>query len=229
MTVGIIGAMPSELHDIREILDSGATEIQEYSGFKFYINCTEKVKTVNACCGIAKVNAALCTQVLIDHFSPDYIINAGIAGGMHTDVHVCDVVIANNVCPHDLDLRFLRNYPPYHDIFETDEKLIKLTTETCDEFKVKWHIGRIVSGEVFLEDAVLKKQISEKFSPYAIDMESAAVGHCCYLNKTPFVTIRCISDNADDSAAMSFDEFEKIAAKQVAEIVLSVVGKLGAK
>jgi adenosylhomocysteine nucleosidase len=226
MTVGIIGAMPSELKDIREILASGTTETKEFSGFKFYINCVDGVKTVNACCGIAKVNAALCTQVLIDNFSPDYIINAGIAGGMQDDVKVCDIVIANNVCPHDLDLKFLRNYPPYHDVFETDEKLVNLATQTCDEFKVNWHIGRIVSGEVFLEDETLKKQICEKFSPHAVDMESAAVGHCCYLNKLPFVTIRCISDNADNSAAMSFEEFEKIAAKQVAQVVLSMVSKL---
>ncbi|MDR0918923.1 MAG: 5'-methylthioadenosine/adenosylhomocysteine nucleosidase [Oscillospiraceae bacterium] len=219
--VGIIGAMPSELADIREILGSGTTEIQEYSGFKFYINCVNEVKTVNVCCGIAKVNAAVCTQVLIDRFSPEYIINAGIAGGMNNDVHVTDIVIADSVCPHDLDLKFLRNYPPYHDVFETDKELVQKAVKVCNELDVKSHIGRIVSGEIFLEDANLKKEICEKFNPHAVDMESAAVGHCCFLNKMPFVAIRCISDNADNSAAMSFDQFEKIAAKQVATIVLS--------
>lgn len=227
MTVGVIGAMPSELKDIRAILASGTTEVKEVSGFKFYINCVENVKVINACCGIAKVNAALCTQVLIDNFKPDYIINAGIAGGMHKDVHVGDVVIAGNVQPHDLDLRFLKNYPPYHDTFEADEKLISLIRDVCAELGVKSFVGRIVSGEVFLEDAILKQKIVEKFSPHAIDMESAAVGHCCYLNKIPFAVIRCISDNADDSAAMSFDKFEKIAAKQTADIVLSVISKIG--
>lgn len=226
MTVGIIGAMPSELHDIRAVLASGTTEIQEFSGFKFYINCASEVKVVNACCGIAKVNAALCTQVLIDNFSPDYIINAGIAGGMHKDVHVGDIVIANNVQPHDLDLRFLRNYPPYNDTFEADEKLIKIIESVCADIGVKSFIGRIVSGEVFLDDVILKAKIVEKFSPHAIDMESAAVGHCCFLNKIPFAVIRCISDNADDSAAMSFEQFEKIAAKQTADIVLSVISKI---
>ncbi len=54
-------------------------------------------------------------------------------------------------------------------------------------------------------------------------MESAAVGHCAYLNDMPFISIRCISDNADQDGAMSFDEFEKIAAKIVADIVLEMV------
>ena len=54
-------------------------------------------------------------------------------------------------------------------------------------------------------------------------MESAAVGHCAYLNEVPFVSVRCISDNADDEGAMSFDEFEKIAAKRVADVVLEMV------
>jgi adenosylhomocysteine nucleosidase len=80
-----------------------------------------------------------------------------------------------------------------------------------------------VSGEVFLEDPVLKAAIVEKFSPYAVDMETAAIGHCCYLHAVPFVSVRCISDNADDSAGMSFDEFVPKAAKRVADVVLEMV------
>ena len=68
----------------------------------------------------------------------------------------------------------------------------------------------------------MKNIIQEKFDPYAVDMESAAVGHCCYLNEMPFVSVRCISDNADDEGAMSFDEFEKIF-PDIEENVLYVV------
>jgi adenosylhomocysteine nucleosidase len=224
--VGIIGAMPSELKDIREILGTGSTEIQKFSSFDYYLNCVDGVETINACCGISKVNAALCTQVMIDNFHPDYIINTGVAGGMNPDVKVCDIVVSSEVLPHDLDLRFLQNYPPYHSIFEADTDLIILATKTCQKFDINSFVGRIVSGEVFIEDSEVKKRIVDSFNPYAVDMESAAVGHCCYLNNVPFVGIRCISDNADDSAAMSFDEFEKIAAKRVAEVVLSMCSKL---
>ena len=223
-TIAIIGAMPSELVDIRAIL--GKAEIKKISGFDFYINEVDGNKIVNACCGIAKVNAAVCTQVMIDNFKPDYVINAGIAGGMNSDIKVCDIVISSEVLPHDLDLHFLKDYPPYCGIFKSDEKLISAFEKTCDEFGINHFNGRIVSGDAFITSTEIKSKIQEKFSPFAVDMESAAVGHCCFLNNIPYVSVRCISDNADDEGAMSFDEFEKIAAKRVAEIVIKTVGLL---
>lgn len=223
-TIAIIGAMPSELVDIRKVLKG--TETKKIAGFEFYIDSFHGKKIINVCCGIAKVNAALCTQVTIDNFHPDCIINAGIAGGMNSDVKVCDIVISNEVLPHDLDLHFLKDYPPYCGIFKADEKLIEAAEKSCSEEGTKSFRGRIVSGEAFISSNEVKAAIQEKFSPYAVDMESSAVGHCCYLNDMPFVAVRCISDNADDDGAMSFDEFEKIAAKRVAGIVLRMLEKL---
>lgn len=219
-TIAIIGAMPSELADIRNIL--GEAEIKRISGFDFYINLHKGKTIVNACCGIAKVNAALCTQVMIDNFHPDAVINTGIAGGMNSDVKVCDIVVSSEVLPHDLDLHFLNDYPPYCGIFKADEKIMNAAESVCDEFGINHFRGRIVSGESFISSNTVKNDIQNRFHPYAVDMESAAVGHCCYLNEMPFASVRCISDNADDEGAMSFDEFEKIAAKRVAEIVLRI-------
>lgn len=222
--IGIIGAMPSELADIRNMLDKA--EVRKISGFDFYINSFAGKTIINACCGIAKVNAALCTQVLIDNFRPDAIINTGIAGGMNSAVKVCDIVVSDEVLPHDLDLHFLNDYPPYCGIFKADEKLIEKAEEICRKFGIASFRGRIVSGEAFISDSKIKADICSRFSPYAVDMESAAVGHCCYLNEIPYVSVRCISDNADDDGAMSFDEFEKIAAGRVAEIVLKMCEEL---
>ena len=92
-TIGIIGAMPSELVDIRKALNDA--EIKRISGFDFYINEKGGKKIINVCSGIAKVNAALCAQVLIDNFKPDAVINAGIAGGMDSSIKVCDMVVSN--------------------------------------------------------------------------------------------------------------------------------------
>lgn len=223
-TIAIIGAMPSELVDIRRIL--GDAEVKNISGFDFYINNYGNKKIINACCGIAKVNAAVCTQVMIDNFRPDCVINVGIAGGMDAKIKVCDIVVSNEVLPHDLDLHFLKDYPPYCGIFKADEKLMETAEKICEKNGVKSFRGRIVSGEAFITNTEVKNAIKKNFDPYAVDMESAAVGHCCYLNKMPFVSVRCISDNADDEGAMSFDEFEKIAAKRVAEIVLEMTQSL---
>jgi len=219
--VGIIGAMPSELVDIRKKLAD--PKIEKYSGFEFYINQIEDKKVINVCSGITKVNAAICTQVLIDRFNPDSIINAGIAGGMNSEVKVCDIVVSQEVIAHDVDLHFLVDYPPYCGIYKANEELINITVKTCDYFGIKSHVGRIVSGESFISSNEVKSEIVSRLSPYAVDMESSAIGHCAFLNDIPFVSVRCISDNADDEGAMSFDEFEKIAAKKVADIVLKMI------
>ena len=217
-TIAIIGAMPSELADIRKILDNA--EVKKISGFEFFVKEYKGKTIINSCCGIAKVNSALCTQVMIDNFNPDCIINTGIAGGMNSDVKVCDVVISTEVLPHDLDLHFLKDYPPYCAIFKADENFIQVAEKVFKEFSVNSFRGRIVSGEAFISSNEVKDEIQKRLNPYAVDMESAAIGHCCYLNQKPYVSVRCISDNADDEGAMSFDEFEKIAAKRVADIVL---------
>ncbi len=222
--IGIIGAMPSELADIRNTLKDSA--VVKHAGYDFYINTFDGKVIVNACCGIAKVNASVCAQAMIDKFGVDAIINTGVAGGMDTAVKVCDIVVSNEVMPHDLELRFLENYPPYNSVFKADEKLIKLACDICDEKNYNRHIGRIVSGEAFISSSEVKNAICERLSPLAVDMETSAIGHCAYMNNVPFVSIRCISDNADDEGEMSFDEFEKIAAKRVAEIVLEIVKRV---
>ncbi|MCI5911131.1 MAG: 5'-methylthioadenosine/adenosylhomocysteine nucleosidase [Oscillospiraceae bacterium] len=223
-TIGIIGAMPSELADIIKALP--AKEKKEISRFTYHIYEKDDKRIVYACSGIAKVNSALCTQVMIDNFKPCAIINTGIAGGMNKDVKVCDIVISDLVMPHDLDPHFLKDYPPYCCEFPSDKALIELAESVCKNQGVKSFVGRIVSGEQFVTDTVAKNAIKDKFEPMAVDMETAAIAHCAYMNKMPFVSVRCISDNADDEGAMSFDIFEKKAAGIVANIVLEMADKI---
>ena len=223
-TIGIIGAMPSELKDIREMLPGSV--VKTHAGYDFYIATYNGKLIVSACCGIAKVNAALCTQVMIDKFDVDVVINTGIAGGMNPKVKICDIVVSESVFPHDLELRFLENYPPYHSIYDGDKNLINMVSKVCDDKGINCHVGKIVSGEQFITDSNVKKAIVDKFAPLAVDMETAAVGQTCWRNDIPFVSVRCISDNADDEGAMSFEEFEKIAAKRVAEIVMETAARL---
>ena len=167
-------------------------------------------------------------EALVQQFLQEYVktVSAGIAGGMDNAIKVCDIVVSTEVLPHDLDLHFLKDYPPYCGIFKADEKLISAAEKACSDNGAKSFRGRIVSGDAFITSSVIKAEIQGKFSPSAVDMESAAVGQCCFLSEKPFVSVRCISDNADDEGAMSFDEFEKIAAKRVAEIVLEMITNL---
>ena len=159
---------------------------------------------------------------MIDRFNVDCIINTGIAGGMKRGIKVLEIVVSTTVLPHDLDRHFLADYPPYHAEFEADADLQRLAAEVCDEMGIVHHAGKIVSGDAFVTDSAVKAKITEAHDPDAIDMETAAIGQCAWRNKVPFVSVRCISDLADDDGAMSFDEFEVRAAKRVAEIVMKM-------
>ncbi len=222
-TIGIIGAMPSELKDIQSVQENPVST--EIAGFTFVESKHGENKIVTACCGIGKVNAAVCTQVMIDCFKVDCIINTGIAGGMHGDVKLCDIVVSTSVLPHDLDAHFLADYPPYCAEFPADEALQALAKAVCEEQGITVHSGKIVSGDAFITDSQIKAGIKAKFDPHAVDMETAAIGQAAWRNKVPFVSVRCISDLADDDGAMSFDQFEVIAAKRVADIVMAMCSR----
>ena len=219
-TIGIIGAMPSELKDIQSTQQSPAG--YDIAGYTFMESTHGANKIVTACCGIGKVNAAVCTQIMIDRFNVDCIINTGIAGGMKRGIKVLEIVVSTTVLPHDLDRHFLADYPPYHAEYEADADLQRLAAEVCDEMGIVHHAGKIVSGDAFVTDSAVKAKITEAHDPDAIDMETAAIGQCAWRNKVPFVSVRCISDLADDDGAMSFDEFEVRAAQRVAEIVMKM-------
>lgn len=218
--IGIIGAMPSELKDIQSVQENPVRH--EIAGYTFCESRHGENTIITACCGIGKVNAAVCTQIMIDRFRTDAIINTGIAGGMKAGIRVLEVVISTSVLPHDLDAHFLKDYPPYCAEFEADADLLALAKRVCGEKGIVTHAGRIVSGDAFITDSAVKATLSEVYDPYAVDMETAAIGQTAWRNKVPFVSVRCISDLADDDGAMSFDEFEVLAAGRVAEIVLEM-------
>ncbi|HHV26827.1 5'-methylthioadenosine/adenosylhomocysteine nucleosidase [Anaerosalibacter bizertensis] len=223
-TVGIIGAMELEIKLLKEKMYIERKET--IAGFNYYIGRIEEKNVIVTCCGVGKVNAASCTQALIDNFNVDCIVNTGIAGGLYSEVKICDVVISKDVTYHDVDKRQMKNCFPFKEYFEGNEKLIELAIKACKQYKhnnYKYHIGRIVSGESFISNSEMKKSIIEEYSPYCVEMEGAAIGHVSYINNIPFVVIRCISDNADDEADINYNDFEKISAEHSANIVFNMM------
>lgn len=222
--IGIIGAMELEIKLLKEKMVIERKET--IAGFNYYIGKIQGKDVIIACCGEGKVNAASCTQILIDKFNVGCIINTGIAGSLHSKVKICDVVVSKDVTYHDVTKKQMKNFFPFKECFEGDKKLIKLAIKACEKYKLNnwnYHIGRIVSGECFISDSKMKKSIMEEYSPYCVEMEGAAIGHVAYINNIPFVVIRCISDNADDEAYTNYDTFEKNSAEHSANIVLNMM------
>ena len=186
--IGIIGAMDEEVEQIVEAMEVERQETKAQMTFKAGKLNGKDVVVVRS--GIGKVNAAVCTQILVDDFG--------------------------DVLHHDMDATGfgyeLGQIPRMDTLsFKADERLIKLAKESCEKVipQVGVHVGRIVSGDQFISDKEVKTKISDNFNGFCTEMEGAAIAQAAYLNKVPFVILRAISDKADDSATMDYPAFEK--------------------
>ena len=159
--------------------------------------------------GVCKVNAAVAAQALIDHYHVDLIINAGTCGGMEPSLDVLDTVISTESVYHDVSGHILTGFHPWMEraYFPSDPALLSLAQSAVCKLNHPYKIvfGRTVTGEAFIEDEG-RERINAQFAPLSVDMETAAVAHVCYVNRIPFISIRCITDTP---ARRGSGEFEK--------------------
>lgn len=229
--VGIIGAMDEEVSQIVEAME--LTETYERASMKFMKGKLLDKDVVIVRSGIGKVNAAVCTQLLVDKFNVNYIINTGIAGSLKAQINIGDVVLSSDVLHHDVDATGF-GYPlgqiPRMDTlaFQADERLVELAKAACEKVvpQVGVHVGRVVSGDQFISDKGIKNRISQNFDGFCTEMEGAAIAQTAYLNKIPFLILRAISDKADDSATMDYPEFEAMAIKNSVDILKELVANI---
>lgn len=221
---GIIAAMKEEMQEIKKIMQEiEEIKIKELIFFRGKIN-NNNVILVEA--GIGKVNSARVTQLMIDKFEIEKIINVGSAGSANNELKIGDIVIGKRLVQHDFDITafghpkgFITNIGQY---VESDSELISKMEQTIlklsqNEFKIK--IGTIASGDIFCTEPKMKEKIRTKFNADAIEMEGAAIAQVCKLNEIPFIVIRSISDNPDGKNEITFDQFLEKASKRCAEII----------
>jgi len=225
-TIGIIGAMREEIETIKSKME--IVSVKNIVDVEFYMGSLFGKTVVLTRSGMGKVNAAVCTQVLIDLYAVDYIVNAGVAGALSRELTIGDVVISSDVCQHDLNMSALgleQGAIPGlgTSFFPADEELIRLGNEAALKLNIIVYTGRIASGDFFIADKDRKNRIRQSFKALCVDMESAAVGQACHLNKIPFVSVRAISDKADAVADASFDKFVPLAAKKSSEITEGII------
>lgn len=227
MTIGIIGAMIEEVEPLlKEIkLEKKVEKAQmEFNKGQLWGKDVVVVKS-----GIAKVNAAVCTQILIDDFNVDIVINVGVAGGVAKDVYPGDVVIADGLVQHDIDTTMFgdrRGQVPRLDTFDfkCDKDLVEKAKKACEKATdCKCFVGRIVTGDQFIADVEKIRWIAEEFDALACEMEGGSIAQVCYLNNTPFVVIRSASDNANNGAHIEYEEFKPIAVKNSVGILKNML------
>lgn len=233
MKLGIIGAMKVEVESLRDSMAS--LTITEHAGMVFYEGLLENLPSVVVECGVGKVNAAMCVQILCDCFDVTHILNTGVAGSLSVDLDIGDLVISADAMYHDFDCSVL-SYPvgqvPGMPVrkFPADEMLRKAAYEAAQTVhKDHVHIGTVASGDQFVSQKVLKEKIIADTNALCTEMEGAAIAHAAWRNGKPFVVIRAISDKADDSAQMDYPTFEAAAAKHCAAVTKTVASQMASK
>lgn len=226
--IGIIGAMDIEVEKIKGFL----TEIceEKISGVNFVSGKFSGKDVVVAKCGVGKVFAGLCAEAMILKYSPELIINVGVAGCLDSSLKIGDIVIADEVCQHDMDTSPLGDpIGMLSDIniikIPADKKACELFAECAKELSLPYSIGTIASGDQFVSSAAKKQFIIDNFGAKSCEMEGGSIGHVCYVNEVPFAVLRAMSDGADDGAKMDFPTFAKMAAENSTQVIKAFLSK----
>lgn len=229
--IGIIGAMEEEVSKLKDMMTG--VQVQEAAGMSFVQGKLEGKEIVVVRSGIGKVNAALCSQILVNLYGVSAIINTGIAGSLKAQINIGDIVLSSDALQHDVDATAFGYAPgqiPRVDTFSftADEELIKLAEKCCREVnpEIGTWVGRVVSGDQFISDKEKKNWIHSTFDGYCTEMEGAAIAQAAYLNKIPYLVIRAISDKADDSASIDYPIFEAAAIEHSVRLVAAMIKEM---
>ena len=210
---GIIAAMPEEMQEIQKLMKEILTiEIYGLNFIKGKIN-NKQVVLVEA--GVGKVNAARTTQILIDKFDIDAVINVGSAGASNDELNIGDIVIGKKLVQHDFDITafghpkgYISNAGQY---FNSNKQLIEQmenAIQNLEDSDFKILVGTIASGDIFCTETKMKEKIKNKFEADAIEMEGAAIAQVCQLDNVPFIVIRGISDSPNGNNEITFEKYD---------------------
>ena len=224
--IGIIGALSEEVTGlIASLADAGSERV---GGLEFYTGILEGKRVAIARCGVGKVFAAICTEAMIIKYSPDLIINTGVGGALSESLKTADLVIAESLVQHDMDTSPIGDPKGLISginkiYFNSDARAVEIASRAAKEYEYPVLVGTVATGDKFIADRADKERIVSDFSAVACEMEGGAVAHTAYVNDTPFVVIRAISDSADGDATMDYLEFLPVAAKKSTAITLALV------
>ena len=221
--IAVIVAVDQELEAIKQKFEN--IEEKKIRDLTYYEGINNGKEYIIIKGGIGKVNAARTTQMLIDKFNLEYIVNIGSAGSLNDDLDIGDIVIGKYLVQHDFDTTAFGDEKGYitgvGKIFESNEELVKKYSRYVQENNLEYQakVGTIASGDIFLTEKAMKEKIKSEFDADCVEMEGAAIAQICTLNNVPFIVIRSISDKPNGSNQMDYDKFADLASKRCADLI----------
>ena len=226
--IGIIGAMDNEVRELISKLSDRRTE--KVSGIEFNVGELYGKKVVVAKCGVGKVFAAICAEAMIIKYAPALVVNTGVGGALEKSLRPLDIVFADKLVQHDMDTSPIGD--PVGLIsginrvyFETDKRALDVLTAAAEELEIKYSVGTVATGDKFIAEKADKERISNLFGASACEMEGGSIAHTAFVNETPFMVVRAISDSADGDASMDYPTFLPQAVKISTALTLALIEK----
>ena len=226
--IGIIAAESKEMNEIKKLMKN--IEEKDLFNLQFFTGKIEEEECVLVECGEGKVNAARTTQIMIDNFKIDKLVNVGSAGAINEDLNVKDVVIADKLVQYDFDISGLGyekgeicNIGKYIYCDKTLVEECKQAIENIENDSYKVVIGTIATADSFCDKPEIAKMVRKEFNAECVEMEGAAVAQVCYLDKIPFLVIRGISDTPNGNNKIDFRKYLEVASKQSAKILQNLI------
>lgn len=226
--IAIMGAMREEIEPLLSHMDN--IKETHYANNTFYEASYNGRNVVVAYSKIGKVFSSLTAALLIEKFGCKTVLFSGVAGAISSDLKIGDLVIADGLCQHDLDITAFGH--PYGFVPEgevcipTDAKLRKIAKDVAEEKGINLKEGIIATGDQFVACGDRKEWVAKTFKADALEMEGASVAVVCNALGIPFFILRAISDSADGSADVDFDTFLASSAKVSADFILEMVGRI---
>ncbi len=224
--IGFIGAMTVETEGI--IAKMTNTTTKTCAGICYTSGKLAGKEIVVATCGVGKVNAAVCAQCMIFMYQPELIINTGVAGSLSNALNIGDIALGVCSIQTDMDTTPVGDPPGLISGLNMvelpcDAQTVQKLEKAAAKLGISYQIGKISTGDQFVNSAERKAFLKDTFDCIACEMESGSIAHVCLLNDVKFAVIRSISDKADNSSHMDYAEFVKIAADNSVRMVEAFV------
>jgi len=221
--IAIIAAMNEEVESIKSLMTD--ISIKEIFELQFITGKINKKDVVLVKCGVGKVNAARTTQILIDNFGIEYVMNVGTAGSLNEKIEIGDIVIAQKLVQHDFDITagghekgYISGIGKY---LYSDKTLIEKANDTINQMNEKFNqfIGTIATGDIFVQELGVKEKIQKEFNADCVEMEGASIAQVCTLDNIPFIVIRAISDKPNGHNSIDFETYLQMACERYAKFI----------
>lgn len=222
--IGIVVAMKVEKVAIEEKMTNKTNET--IYNLPFIIGKIGNVECILVQSGVGKVNASRTTQILIEKYKPEAVINVGVGGSINPELNIGDVIIAKQVYQHDFDITAFDHkigyVPEVGDYIECDKNLLNMFYNIIDQIEdkdFKTRIGIIASGDQFYTETEKMKEIRSNFNADIVDMECSAIAQVAFLDNIPFIGIRSVSDGLEKDKISTYKDNVELASEIAGKIL----------